>query len=375
MEFVYLLAIPILIAINALFVGVEFALVTVRKTRVEEMMTQGVRGAKSVKYSLDHLNRSIAASQLGITVASIAIGAVGEPALARFFEPVFSFMPESVGWFTRHSFATGFALFLITILHVILGEQVPKLVALQSADKAALWLCPLLNLFSRSAWPVIALMNGLGNLMLGLLGYKPGGAEGHIHSIQELRMLIDETEDAGLIDPESADYVQNVFELRDKKVRDCMVPLAKMDALELHTPPDKIMEFVRACGHTRIPVYDGTIEKIIGILNTKNLFHFFSLMNVVVLDDALYPASFLRADDPIANALRELKKTKVPMAMVHDATSRIVGMITLEDILEEIVGDIEDEHDGPMTKLLRVHKKPGEPARSSFHVKPAGHHS
>ncbi|QVL32057.1 HlyC/CorC family transporter [Telmatocola sphagniphila] len=372
MEFLYLLAIPLLIAVNALFVAVEFALVSVRKTRVEEMVQQKLAGAKSVKFAFDNIDRSIATSQLGITIASIAIGAVGEPVLARLIEPLLGALSGSILFITKHGLATTVALICITLLHVVLGEQVPKLASLQAPDRTALWLCPPLNFFSGVMNPLIILMNAVGNFLLRLFGYKAATNGVHIHSIQELRMLIDETEDAGLIDAESADYVQNVFELRDKKVRECMVPIEKMDALELHSSSEAILEFVRSCGHTRIPVYDGTRDNIIGILNTKNLFYFFSLMNAVVLDDALYPVEFLRADELISNALRELKKTKVPMAIVRDENKMVVGMITLEDIIEEIVGDIEDEHDGPTMKLRRVLKKPTDSgaSRSSVQIRP-----
>ena len=147
--------------------------------------------------------------------------------------------------------------------------------------------------------------------------------------------------------------MQNVFRLSDKKVRDCLVPRDKMATLEVHAPPDKVLEAARRGAHTRMPVYDRELDNIVGIVNTKDLFYLFSLHGVVVLDDALYPPLFLKPDESVANALRLFRKAKRPMALVRDDDNKIHGLITLEDILEEIVGDIEDEHDRPTPKLMR----------------------
>ncbi len=351
-----LLAIPALILVNALFVAVEFALVAVRKTHVEEMVKVGVKGAKSVEAAIANLNRSIAAAQLGITLASIALGAVGEPVLAELVEPLFAFMPPDWRIVTKHAMATALALLIITILHVILGEQVPKMVALQATDRTILWLSRPLNLFARASLPILKLMNGLSNGLIRLFGLKKGGAEGAIHSVEELRMIIEDTQEAGLLESDQSVFLQNIFGLTDKTVRECMIPKEKMDALEINMPSDKILQIVRDCGHTRLPVYDGQLDNIVGILNTKNLFYFFSIQNAVVLEDAIYPATYLDPEESIANALRLFRKSRRPMAMVRDADGHILGLITLEDILEEIVGDIEDEHDVPVPKV-KVRKR------------------
>jgi putative hemolysin len=169
-----LLAIPILIAINGYFVAIEFALVAIRKTRIEEMLQQGVRGARSVAAAQENMNRSIAAAQLGITVASIALGAVSESVLAKLLESYLTFVPQGWELVTRHSIATLISIAFITYLHVILGEQVPKMMAIQSADKIALWAARPLNIFARATWPVLRLMNATGNWILRLMGFQPG---------------------------------------------------------------------------------------------------------------------------------------------------------------------------------------------------------
>jgi CBS domain containing-hemolysin-like protein len=183
-----------------------------------------------------------------------------------------------------------------------------------------------------------------------------------VHSVEELLLLIEDTEEAGILDPDQADLLENVFRLSAKRVRDCMVPREKMATLELNTPPDKVLEAVRSGAHTRMPVYEGDLNQIVGIVNTKDLFYLFSLQGVVILHDALYPALFLPPDETVASALRLFRRARRPMALVRDDNDAILGLITLEDVLEEIVGDIEDEHDRPTPKLRpRLRRPPARP--------------
>ncbi|MFL5341186.1 MAG: hemolysin family protein [Gemmataceae bacterium] len=358
-----LISIPALIALNGFFVAAEFALVSVRKTRVEEMVRLGLRGAKTVETALNRLDRSIAATQLGITLASIALGMVSEPSLAHLFQPLFEHLPPPFDWLSRHSIATVLAFALITYLHVVFGELMPKSMALQSSERFAVMVAGPLLLFSRLTRPVIVLMNFTGNRMLRWLGFRPASGEESVHSVEELLLLIEDTEEAGILEPEQAELVENVFRLSDKKVRDCMLPREKMAALELNTPPEKILEKVREGAHTRMPVYDGELDRIVGVVNTKNLFHLFSLRGVVVLDDAIYPAIFLEPDEDLGTALQLFRKSRKPMAMVRDPDGKILGLLTLEDVLEELVGELEDEHDRPMKKVrIRRRRKP-EPGR------------
>ncbi len=363
-----LLAVPALVALNGVFVAAEFALVSLRRTRVEELVRHGTAGAKAVLAAIDNLSRSIAATQLGITIASIGLGFLGEPALADLMRPVFGFLPLSWQGAATHSAGTLLAFVLITFLHVVFGELIPKTIALQTSDQTALWLARPLLLFARVSRPLILLMNGTGNFLLRFLGYAPPSGEEAVHSVEELMLLIEDTEEAGILDADQADFVQNVFRLSTKRVSDCMVPRDKMAALELSTPPDKVLEAVRTGAHTRMPVYEGDADNIVGIVNTKDLFYLFSVQGVVVLQDALYPALFLPPEESIANALRLFRRAKRPMALVRDGSGHVLGLITLEDVLEEIVGDIEDEHDRPTPRLFRTLR----PAASSPRIPTAG---
>ena len=356
-----LLTVPALVLLNGLFVAAEFALVSVRKTRIEELAARGVKGARAVEKAMAALDRSIAATQLGITFASIALGFVGEPALADLIRPLFNFLPTAWQGATAHSLATLLAFFLITFLHVVFGELIPKALAIQSADVTALRLAKPLLGFARLTRPLILLMNATGNAILRLLGFKPASGEEMVHSVEELLLLIEDTEEAGILDPDQADLVENVFRFTNNKVGQCMVPREKMTALELNTPPEKVLEVVRSSAHTRMPVYEGDVNNIVGIVNTKDLFYLFSLQGVVVLQDALYPALFLKPEESMANALRLFRKAHRPMALVRDEDDKILGLITLEDVLEEIVGELEDEHDRPTPKVRLVRRRPPPP--------------
>jgi CBS domain containing-hemolysin-like protein len=343
-----LLSIPALVALNACFVAAEFSLVAVRKTRVEELVARGVKGARAVAAATAKMDRTIAATQVGITLASIGLGWVSERFLAEVLEAMFAPVPGAV----RHSIAGTLAFLMLTFMHVVFGELIPKTLSLQTPDRFALWLATPLNIFVKLTRPLIVLINGVGNAILRVCGYQAASSEGLVHSVDELVLLIEDTEEAGVLDPEQADLAQNVFLLSKKRVRDCLVPREKMATLELNTPSERVLEAVRSGAHTRMPVYDGELDKIVGIVNTKDLFYLFSLRGVVVLEDALYPPLFLKPDESVANALRLFRKSRRPMALVRDDDGKIRGLITLEDILEEIIGDIEDEHDYPVPKLI-----------------------
>ncbi len=303
-----LLSVPLFVAMNGLFVAAEFALVAIRKTRVEEMVNLRQQVAKSVESAVANLDRSIAATQLGITLASVALGWAGEPALARLFEPMFDFLPPTWKGTAAHSMASVIAFLLITFLHVVFGELIPKTMALQKPDGIALWMAVPLNGFAKMGWLLIRAMNGTGNAVLRFWGFQPASGREMVHSIEELSLLIKDTEETGILGETQADVVQQAFRLSGKRVRDCMVPREKMAMLELTAPSEKVLEAVRLRAYTRMPVYQGEFDNVVGIVNTKDLFHLFSLRGVVVVKDALYPPRFLRPDDDVAAALRSVSQ-------------------------------------------------------------------
>ena len=357
-----MLSIPALVGLNAFFVAAEFALVAVRKTRIEQLVAAGTKGARSALAAVDQLDRTIAATQLGITLSSIGLGWVAEAALARSLSAVFSFLPDPWDWLARHSVAGSIAFVIVTFLHVVFGELFPKTIALQTPDTVALWVARPLGWFSMITRPLIVIMNGTGNFFVRLCGFQPA-PEAAVHSVEELALLIEDTEEAGILDPDQAELVQNIFALSAKQVRDCMVPRAKMTAIEINMPLNKVLDKVREIGHTRLPVYEGDVNNIVGIVNSKDLFFLLHQERVFVLEDAIYPAIFLKPEEEVGNALRLFRKSKRHMAVVRDEEGMVLGIITLEDVLEEIIGDIEDEQDKPHPKrgFLKLRRRKPRP--------------
>ena len=348
------LAVPLLVLVNAMFVAAEFSLVSLRRTRVDEMVKARRAGAKAVRRALEHLDDTIAATQLGITLASLGLGWIAEPSIARTVEPAMHWIADSWAPAISHGLAAAFSFLLITVLHVILGELAPKAIALQSPDGVALWVSQPLLWFQRLVRPLIFLTSATGNWVIGLFGFEPLRGHQMVHSVEELGLLIEETRRAGVLPRDQAEYLANVFRLPAKLVRDCLVPRERMAALELHMNEEQILAAVRDGAHTRMPVYDGDTDHIVGIVNTKDLFHLFSLRGVVVLDDAMYPPIFVDPDRPISEVLREFRRKRRPMAVVRDKDGHTLGVLTMEDIVEEIVGEIEDEHDAPKSRRPRA---------------------
>ena len=330
---------------NGFFVAAEFSLVTVRWTRVEELVQQGRFGAISVRDAIEKLDDTIAATQLGITFASLALGWLGEPALSHLLEPAFKAIPGPWGAAVTHGAAVVLAFLIITFLHVVLGELAPKAVALERADDVALVVAAPLLVFGRVFRPFIHVMNSSGNWVVRRMNLPPVRTSSSVHSPDEIDMLIEEGQEAGVIQPDEATYARAVFELSDKKVRDVMVPREKVVSFARDAKPDDILETARMSAHTRMPVWDGEPDNVVGIVNTKDLFHIFSLMNLVILEDAMYPAVYMDPDISLGRALNVFRRERRQMAVVRGADGRFLGIVTLEDILEEIVGEIEDEHD------------------------------
>ena len=341
-----LAAVVVVLCVNAYFVATEFALVAARRSQVRLWLKEGRRGAASALRAIEKLDDSIAATQLGITITSIGLGFLGEPAIATLIEPQL----ESVGaasFVTVHSAALVLSFALVTFLHVVLGELVPKAVALdRPADLALLFSRPLLA-FGSVFRPVLWMMNGTANGLLRLLGVERTGEAHRIPSPAELSLLVSESQEAGAIRPDTGRIIGQVFRLSRVRVRDVMVPRERMAAIERHMGPDDVLDRLREEGYTRLPVYDGTLDRIVGILHTKDLFHLYAKSRLVVLEDAIRPAVWFLPDVPVVDALRRFRRGRRHMGIVHQKDGKVIGLVTLEDVLEEVVGEIEDEHDQP----------------------------
>jgi putative hemolysin len=341
-----LLAIVLLILTNAYFVASEFALVAVRRTQIELWVEEGRRGAASAARAIRHLDDAIAATQLGITLASIGLGFIGEPALARLISPVlYALGAGSSPLVHTIALATSFA--AITFLHVVMGELAPKAVALDRPGQVAL-LCarPLLGFGRVFRWAIWA-MNGSGNALVRLIGIQPAGEQHSVHSPEELSLLVSEARAAGKIRPYAGRILGNVFRISRTRVRDVMVPRDRVLAIDRGIDPDALLDLLRGTGFTRLPVYEGDLDNVIGILHTKDLFHVYARERIVIMEDAIRPVTFIRPDLSVVDALRQFRRGRRHLAVVRDGDGPVLGVCTLEDVLEEIVGEIEDEHDEP----------------------------
>jgi CBS domain containing-hemolysin-like protein len=338
------LLIPVLVLCNAFFVAAEFSLVTVRRTRLEELQAKRTPGVGFALYATSRIDQMIAATQLGITMTSLALGWIGEPGLAHFMEPWFRFLPAAWGPVAAHTAATIVAFGCITFLHVVVGELAPKTVAIRIPDVVAIRLAVPLLAFERVGRPFIRLTSLAGRSLVRALGFAPT-AHGHVHSVEELQLLVEDVSEAGRMTAEHAELLKNAFRLPAKRAGDSMVALAQAAMLDVRWTPDQIIEAVQDSVHTRFPVYDGDRTRIVGILNAKDLFYIYTTSGLIQVADAMYPPTWTPAERSIAEQLKEFRRIRRQMAVVVDAGGHPIGIITLEDIIEELVGEIEDEHD------------------------------
>jgi CBS domain containing-hemolysin-like protein len=339
-------AILALVLTNAYFVATEFSLVAVRRSQVKLWERERRRGAGAAARALGRLDDSIAATQLGITLASIGLGFLGEPALAPLLAPGLARAGfESAAALHTAALAAAFA--LVTFLHVVVGELAPKALALDRPGRIALACAAPLLLFARITRPVVWAMNGCGNALVRLLGVRPAGEAGRVHSPEELQLLVSEAGEAGALRPSTGRLLGNVFAISSKRVRDVMVPRERVRAIPSGMDPEALLDYLREEGYTRLPVYEGDLDHVIGVLHTKDLFHLYAKQRVVVMADAIRPFVEMHSDLPVATALGEFRRGRSHLAVVREPAGPLLGIVTLEDVLEEIVGEIEDEHDAP----------------------------
>ena len=341
-----LIALFILLASTMFFVASEFAIVKVRATRINQLIEEGNKKAINAKRVITHLDEYLSATQLGITITSLGIGWLGEPTVKAIIEPLFIKLniPESAA--TLISFMIAFS--LITFLHVVVGELAPKSVAIQKAEAITVNFAGPLILFYRITFPIIWALNHSARFIIGLFGIKPTSEGDVAHSEEELRMILSDSYQKGEINQTEYQYVNNIFEFDDRLAREIMVPRTEIDVFQKEDKIEDIIEQLYDQQHTRFPVADGDKDFIIGLINTKELMAecLKSRMKMdITIEPFIKPIITVIESIPIHDLLIKMQQEQTHMAVLIDEYGGTSGLVTVEDILEEIVGEIRDEFD------------------------------
>jgi CBS domain containing-hemolysin-like protein len=340
-------------------VAAEFAIIGVRPSRIEELASDGNKRARRILKIL-HSNREqdryIATAQLGITVASLGLGMYGEPQIAHFLEPLLErLLGEALTPALLHTISFVVGLGFVTYLHVVLGEMVPKSVALLSAERAVLWLNGPMNLAQAILSPAVRLLNGIGNGILRLLQIPPAQGHARLHSPEELELIVTESAEGGLLNEEEEEMILNIFDFSDRQVGQVMTPRRKVQAIPREMPVGELLVYIAQSTFSRFPVYEGDLDHVIGILHLKDLLHQqLRGRGEVDLDTLLRPAPVVPENQPVEKLLTAFKRERMHMAIVVDEFGGMAGIVTLEDLIEEVVGEVRDEFDfekEPLTLL------------------------
>ena len=339
-----LAALCALVFANGFFVAAEFSIVAVRKTRVDQLIAEGYRSARPVRRAISDPDSYIAATQLGITMASLGLGWIGEPALASMIQPAFGVLPLAIAEATAHSIAVAVAFAVVTALHIIFGELAPKTIALERAEKTAMLVVKPTEIFMRVFWPFIRVLNGAGQAVVRLLGLHSKGGHAMVHSEEELKMLVTASQEAGVLEENEEQMLHRVFGFADLTAGQIMTPRTEIVAVAVDTPRDVIIGHIVSGGHTRLPVYRANLDDVIGFLYVTDLVRVLATPGAPIEPGALAREALtvpvtIGADD----LLGEMRRRRVREAIVIDEYGGTAGVVTIESLIERIVGDIGGE--------------------------------
>ena len=334
----------ILIALTAFFVATEFAIVKVRSSRIDQLVAEGKKGALAAKKVTTHLDEYLSACQLGITVTALGLGWIGESTFAEILEPLF--VRLSIGNALSHLIAFIISFLLVTFLHVVVGELAPKTVAIQKAELISLTFATPIIWFYRLLYPFIWLLNGSARLLTSIFGLKPASEHELAHSEEELRILMSESYKSGEINKNELAYVNNIFEFDERIAKEIMVPRTEMVTISVDNTFDEIMAILEEENYTRYPLVNGDKDNVIGLINIRE-FLTATIQNKqeIQLEEYMKPIIRVIETVPIRELLIKMQKERTHMAILLDEYGGTSGIVTAEDILEEIVGDIRDEFD------------------------------
>lgn len=343
-----------LVLLNAFFVAAEFAIVKVRSSQIDIKVNQGSSRAKIARHILEKLDAYLSATQLGITLASLALGWIGESVVTEIMMDVVRYFGGTLKDTTAHQIAIPIAFTLITIMHIVLGEQAPKTFAIRSPLSVVLFVSYPLRVFYLVFRPFIWLLNGLSRLVLRLMGMKPSGEHDDVHTEEELRLLLTESEESGAIKQSEHELIQNVFEFDDRIVRNILLPRTKISAIDIDLTPQEILDKVIEEGYSRMPVYKDSLDNILGVIYAKDLLKLMKQGRLDKISDILRPAHFIPINKRINELLREFQTLHIQMAIVTSEFGGTAGLVTMEDIIEELVGEIQDEYDEEKPSVEKI---------------------
>ena len=338
-------AVLALVLANAFFVAAEFALVASRRTRIDAMIAAGDARARTVRQALQSLDRTISGTQLGITLASLGLGWIGEPAIADVLAALFGALPEPYQAIATHSVAVTVAFILITFLHIVLGELAPKGLALIHPEKASRLLAGPLMVFTRATNPFIWLLQGSANGILKMLGAGRPSERERVHSPEEILMLVEQSGKTGRIHPSDARLIEGVFEFSEKNAREVMTPRTDIVALAQDQSVESAADTVARAGRSRYPVTGESLDDIVGVVHAKDILRALRAGGSPAVSSVMRPAFFVPGTREVEDVLADLKRKKIHLAVVLDEFGGTAGLVTMEDLLEEIVGQIYDEYD------------------------------
>jgi len=340
------LAVIALVAANAFFVAAEFALVASRRTRIEAMIRRGDRKARTVRKAVTDLYRMLSATQLGITLTSILLGFVAEETVAHLFRDWFKALPAGLEFLTRGGVASVVAVGMISFLHVVFGELVPKTWAITYPEATSRWVATPLILFSWITRPFNFLLNASARLVLGVIGVRSSNPElDRVHSPEELRMLVEQSRKTGGLGAGDARLLEGVFEFSEKNAREVMTPRTAIVALPAEASLAEAADRVAAAGRSRYPVTGESLDDVVGIVHAKDILRGLLSGSEAPVQGIARPAFFVPGTREVEDVLADMKRQKVHLAIVLDEFGGTAGLVTMEDLLEEIVGPIYDEYD------------------------------